>query len=375
MTQDADVEKMKITLKNYGYEYIQPIGYGAFSSVHLCQSIKYTHQFAVKKVAKNKLSPNEYDALISLDHPNIIKLYITFEDDESQYLVMEYCPNGSFHDKGDLSPEKFTYYAKQLLEALAFCHSKNIAHRDIKPDNIFLDQYDHPKLADFGLARHFDSNQTSVEKCGTLMYCAPEILKQQQQICPFKADIWALGITFYYMATGKKPFPNKTTDELKNAICFGELNYSNVTIDPQIRFLISKMTSINRKLRPTAEQLLQFPIFTPMKLGKLSRSSALLNAKKSIKMPYYCTGYSVPQGQIPLSRNQSFNVAPVTREKSQNTLNKASSIDLTNCEMSSDNNNNNNNVTIDSILSYRTNKLYPGVNKMNFQYRPFEKPK
>lgn len=366
-----DESKIKSTLEQHGYELVQPIGSGAFSCVYLCKSIKYYHFFAVKKVSKNKLSPNEYTALISLDHPNIIKLYITFEDDEFQYLVMEYCPNGSFKDQSCLTTERFVYYAKQILEALAYCHSKNIAHRDIKPANIFLDQYDHPKLADFGLARQFDSNSImSEEKCGTMMYCAPEILKQQQQVCPFKADIWALGITFFYMVTGKKPFPNKTVDELKSAIIFGELQYQDIEIDPQIRFLISKMTSVNAKLRPSAEQILQFPMFTPLK-SKLSKSSAIFS-KKSIKMPYYCTGYTVQQNQnqLPLARNLTISNTFSHQEKAQPTISKASSIGMGQNNVTPENN-----VTIDNILSYRTNKLFPSVNRMNCQYRPYGKPK
>lgn len=369
MSKEEEESKMKITLAKHGYELIQHIGSGAFSSVYLCKSTKYFNLFAIKKVSKNKLSPNEVDALISLDHPNIIKLYITFEDEESQYLVMEYCPNGSFRDRGCISSDKFIYYSKQILEALALCHSKKIAHRDIKPANIFLDQYDHPKLADFGLARHFDSNQTTDQKCGTLMFCAPEILKQQQQICPFKADIWALGVTFFFMITGKKPFPNKSIDELKSAIIFGEIIFPDIEIDPQIRFLISKMTTVNRKLRPTAEQLLQFPIFTPLKGGKLSRSSALFN-KKSIKMPYYCTGYSVAQGQIPLTRNQTLTNTFNSQELPQSAINKASSIDIEQSNLTPENAK-----SIENILSYRTNKLFPNVNRMNCQYRPYEKPK
>ncbi|KAK8872206.1 hypothetical protein M9Y10_007971 [Tritrichomonas musculus] len=369
MNED-EFEKMKNTLKKHGYEYIRPIGSGAFSSVHLCQATKYLHQFAIKKVSKNKISPNEYNALISLDHPNIIKLYVTFEDEDSQYLVMEYCPNGSLCDQGCLNSEKFISYSKQILEALNYCHSKNIAHRDIKPANIFLDQYDHPKLADFGLARQFDSNQTTEEKCGTLMYFAPEFLKQPQQICPFKADIWALGITFYYLITGKKPFPNKTIDELKNAIQFGEITFPNKEIDPQIRFLISKMTTINRKMRPTAEQLLQYPIYNSLKNGRLARSNCSLNCKKNIKMPYYCTGYSTNQAQLPLLRNQSLVNTYSTLEKPPQFITNVSSSDkalhLSSTQEGSTNK--------ESILSFNTNRLFPSVNKMNCQYKPFKKP-
>ena len=253
--------QMHETLSQKGYEYKEFLGKGGFSSVLLCHNKKYQHSFAIKKAIKHKLSMEEYNHLINLNHPNIIKLYDTFEDESSKYLVMEYCSNGTIKDKGNLPYEKFIYYAKQILNAIAFCHSNNIAHRDIKPENIFLDQYDHAKLADFGMAKHFQLDGKSNEKCGSLMFLAPEML-QCQEICPFKADIWALGITFFFMATGQYPFHASTREELAQMIFRGEINYNSYPLNPKIRFLLKKMTSKNQENRPTAEKLLELPMFS-----------------------------------------------------------------------------------------------------------------
>lgn len=258
---NADLLQIQETLSKHGYEYIKYIGKGGFSSVLLCQSMKYNQFFAVKRAIKHQLTENEFNHMVKLNHPSIIKLYDSFDDENSQYLVMEYCPNGTMQQKGKLNYDEFVHYAKQILEVIQFCHSRNIAHRDLKPDNIFFDQYDHIKLADFGMAKQFEYDQKSAEKCGSLMFVPPEML-HYQEISPFKADIWSLGITFFYMATGEYPFRNTNKEELKQQIFRGEIDFILFDIHPRIRVLINKMTNKDQNNRPTAERLLELPIFS-----------------------------------------------------------------------------------------------------------------
>lgn len=280
----ADELRTHQTLSQNGYEYVEFLGKGGFSNVLLCHNKKYCHPFAIKKAIKHKLTKSELTHLINLNHPHIIRIYDTFEDEFSNYLVMEYCSNGTIKDKGNLSYDKFVYYAKQILSAVAFCHSNNIAHRDIKPDNIFLDQYDHAKLGDFGMAKKFQDNEKSNEKCGSLLFTAPE-MHLYQEICPFKADIWALGITFFYMATGQYPFQATTREQMIQMISRGEIDYNYYPINPKIRFLLKKMTSKNSENRLSAEKLLELPIFTSenSKLpGLLVRDKSALRFNLSI---------------------------------------------------------------------------------------------
>ncbi|KAK8876027.1 hypothetical protein M9Y10_006211 [Tritrichomonas musculus] len=274
MDKFESAEQFQETLSEHGYEYKRNLGTGAFSTVFLCHRKKYSQDFAVKRTIRHGVTEFEYNAMVSLHHPNIVQLYDSFNDDSAHYLVMEYCPNGTLIDKGILSYEKFIFYAKQILEALSFCHSLNIAHRDIKPDNIFIDQYDHIKLADFGMANIFHNNCKTSEKCGSFCYVAPEMFRFRE-IDPFKADIWALGITFFYMVTGTVPFTFVSKDDLKEKILFGELDFYLYDFDPEICFLIRKMTEKNVKLRPTAEKLLKFPIFQSSYIRKSAMSRIL----------------------------------------------------------------------------------------------------
>lgn len=268
---EAEIKKITPILTQHGYEYKSFLGKGSFSIVLLCKSQKYQQDFAVKRAHKHKLSKFEYKSLISLNHPNIIKLYDAFEDDEAQYLVIEYCPNGTIRKYAPFQYNKFVYYAKQILCALDYCHKNNIAHRDIKTDNIFLDQHNQIRLADFGMSREFNDNKKSNEKCGSLIFLAPEIL-HYYEVCPFKADIWALGITFFFMITGKYPFQGKSREEIKHQILLGEIDFESHEIDQRIQFLISKMTTKSAKSRLSAEKLMQLPIFTPV----VSRRTSLV---------------------------------------------------------------------------------------------------
>lgn len=260
-----EIEQTKQTLFEHGYEFKQIIGNGGFSSVYLCHSTKYNQDFAVKQARKEKITKYEFNMLVSLDHPNIIKIYDVFEDECSQYLVMEYCPNGTILQKGKLTYEQFIFYSKQILNALEYCHSNKIAHRDIKPENILIDNYNNAKLADFGMAKIFDENSKSDEKCGTIKYFPPEMFLFEK-ICPFKADIWSLGITFYCMATGKYPFNYYSLHKLKQSILIGQLNFNN--IDQQIQILINKMTQRQPNLRPSAKKIISSQIYNISKNNK-----------------------------------------------------------------------------------------------------------
>lgn len=280
----SKLQKIQETLEQHGYEFKKIIGSGSFSNIMLCQSKKYQQDFAIKRTSKYRITESEYNTIKSLDHPNIIKLYDEFEDDCAQYLVMEYCSNGTLKQKKKISEEKFIYYAKQILSAVSYCHSKNIAHRDIKPDNIFIDQYDKIKLADFGYAKKLNYNEESNELCGSLRCFSPEKLSSPS-FCPFKADIWAIGITFYYMITGCFPFEAKYPEELKHYIIYDFIDFGILDIDSKIKYIIAKAVTKNPKLRPTAEELHKITLF----------SSKDDFSKKVLKNVYNPNIYSSPK--------------------------------------------------------------------------------
>lgn len=239
--QEFEIEQIKEIIKQHGYEYKEILKNDSFSYIFLCQHRSNGQKFVIKMSIKQQIVEDESKNLMELCHPYIIKLYDIFEDDVNEYLVLEYCPNGTIEQKGKLPYKKFVRYSKQILEAIKFCHSKNIALRDINPKNIYIDQYDQIKLTNFGMAKEFQNDETSNEKCSSLMFLAPELFLNKD-VCPFKTDIWALGVTFFYMETGSFPFKSSSIEKTKQMIERGDVNYSKYEMHPQIRFLISRMS-------------------------------------------------------------------------------------------------------------------------------------
>jgi serine/threonine-protein kinase len=149
-----------------------------------------------------------------LSHPNIVQVYDAGEDElddrEVSYIVMEYVPGGDLGklvvEKGPLKEKELARIGADVASGLAHAHRKGIIHRDIKPQNILIDDYGRPKLADFGVARALgatESTQTG-SYLGTASYSSPEQLRGEE-ITP-KSDAYSLGCTLYEAAVGEPPF-------------------------------------------------------------------------------------------------------------------------------------------------------------------------
>ena len=148
-------------------------------------------------------------------HKNIVRLYEYFETDKYLLFVIEVCAGGDLLNyvrrrrrlKEDLAKCLF----KQIIEALSYCHSKSILHRDIKLDNILLDANGRVKICDFGVGKIVKKGEKMTEQCGTPAYIAPEILRDQGYH-GFAVDIWSAGVVLFAMLYGTVPFkaPNMT---------------------------------------------------------------------------------------------------------------------------------------------------------------------
>ena len=259
------------TLAEKGYILQEEIGHGQHAIVFKVLSQKYNIEFAAKVFSlnneKNSHLKNIFNAekfaLLNIIHPNVILIYDYFIDNNHFYLILEYCPNGTLMNfiekKTFKTKEKLIFYFKEMLEALKFIHSKNIAHLDIKPANILFDKYFRLKISDFGLASNFEKNELIRGFLGSLLFMSPEQIKRQNYD-PFKADIWALGITFYLLATNENPWNFSNKIELENSISLGLINFPN-NLDLEIKSLILEMLNMNFKKRKTTDELLNLPIF------------------------------------------------------------------------------------------------------------------
>ena len=212
------MQELSSYLLIHGYTLLSPIGSGATAKCYLVQSNHYQISF-VCKVVETKVNKkadliektyySELEALSNIIHTNIIKLYDFFKHGTKLFLILEYCKGGSLDKIIETQPLNLSLlrnYLRQLIDSLAYCHSIPLAHHDLKPANIFLDEYNRIKLADFGLAQMIKGQDPmSQAYSGSIPFMAPEIF-DRKPYDPLKADVWALGVTVYQLLTGKLPF-------------------------------------------------------------------------------------------------------------------------------------------------------------------------
>ena len=205
------------------YEVVGLLGRGGMGTVYLAQDTRLERLAAVKLIhaslfpTQDALSLLLHDARASakLKHPGIVTVYEVSETDDSQpFLAMEHVSGSSLGDqiaRGNVSQTSAVETTLQVAEALQFAHQRGIIHRDIKPANILVDEQHVARLTDFGLAYQEEKSDAKNDALsGTLPYMAPEQFALEAQRPDGRTDIWALGVVFYEMLSGQRPFQSKT---------------------------------------------------------------------------------------------------------------------------------------------------------------------
>ncbi|CAF3405449.1 unnamed protein product [Rotaria sp. Silwood1] len=186
---------------------------------------------AIKILDKTKLDNNtqrlllrEITSMQQLYHPNIIRLYEVIETPNQTHIVTEYAPFGDLYTRittgGKIPEDEAKHIFAQITAAVNHMHSKNIVHRDIKSENVFFAKERLIKLGDFGFSTYSDKNQTLTTFCGSPPYAAPELYRDENYIGIY-VDIWAMGITLFFMVTALMPFRAENMGKLKRSIIDG----------------------------------------------------------------------------------------------------------------------------------------------------------
>jgi len=211
-----------------GFEDLTQIGKGGFSTVYRALQPSAGRHVAVKVLSAQlddddtRRFERECQALGSLTgHPGICTLYSFGRTDEDHpFLVLELC-NGSLGDRiranGPLTPEATVTVLRRLAQALGHAHERGILHRDVKPENVLLTQFDQPVLGDFGIARMQDGWQTTSSLVtASLSHAAPEVLDGEPPTAA--SDIWSLASSGYQLLTGAAPFRRNTDESSANML-------------------------------------------------------------------------------------------------------------------------------------------------------------
>ncbi|KAG2389195.1 hypothetical protein C9374_014595 [Naegleria lovaniensis] len=242
------------------------LGRGSYGVVRYAHHVDdYNEKRAIKIIKRGNVSDMsrldiEIQAMQMLKHKNVVQLYEVLEDDEYVYLVIELCGGGSLyeHIKDKPFDEKLArYYFNQLVDGLSYCHEMGVCHRDLRLENLLLDNEGHLKITDFGQARIFKKGWDlfSTQLVGSLYHLSPEQI-EGKVYAGEKIDIWSAGIILYCFVTSKLPFcssdVNTMFDDIKNA----RYTYpDDVEVSVECQELIFGMLQPNPKVRATLKQI------------------------------------------------------------------------------------------------------------------------
>lgn len=251
------------TIKNVcleDFQVIKVIGRGSFGKVCLVQYKSTKEFYAMKSLKKDVLLDHEQvestllekKILEHLDHPFLLGMVFCFQTIERIYFVMPFIRGGELfqHLKTvKCFPEdKVRFYAAIIGLALDYLHKNDIIYRDIKPENILIEEDGYLKLIDFGMAKTLKDDEKATSFCGTPEYLAPEVITGEGH--NKSADWWSYGILIYEMIFGIPPFYCDNTEKMYDLIAYGELKFpKKFGVSDGVKDLIRKLLNKNQEER------------------------------------------------------------------------------------------------------------------------------
>ncbi|XP_022895308.1 calcium-dependent protein kinase 11-like [Olea europaea var. sylvestris] len=257
------------------YNLGRKLGQGQFGTTYHCTEKATGIEYACKSIPKRKLLCREdYDDVwreIQImhhlsEHPHVVRIKGTYEDNVFVHLVMELCAGGELFDrivqKGHYSEKKAAHLMKTIVGVVEACHSLGVMHRDLKPENFLFDTPDEDaklKATDFGLSVFFKPGQYLSDVVGSPYYVAPEVLHKYYG---HESDVWSAGVILYILLCGVPPFWAETDNGIFRQILKGKIDFESEpwpNISDSAKDLIGKMLDRDPRRRISAHEVLCHP--------------------------------------------------------------------------------------------------------------------
>lgn len=257
------------------YQFVKFITAGTSGYVWECRHCQTGEPVACKAVPLENILCDEFwqhfkNELIihsRIRHSSIAQLKDVLLDSTYIYVMIEMCDGGDLNtyveSNGPLPEDQARHFFWRIMESILYIHNLGVAHRDIKLENILITRSGNVKLTDFGLCKQQDEGGKSLTACGTLIYAAPEVIKQE----PYdgmKADVWSAGIVLYAMIANHLPWvmDNSLPQDSLWAETVRQITEGDIQTPPgswEVRDLIESMLTVDPDERPSAADVLQHP--------------------------------------------------------------------------------------------------------------------
>ncbi|KAK6930369.1 NAF domain [Dillenia turbinata] len=258
MVREKESGEEKKGMRLGKYELGRTVGEGNFGKVKFAKHLDSGQSFAVKILEKNRILDlkisdqikREIGTLKLLKHPNVVLLHEVLASKTKIYMVLEYVTGGELFDKiatkGKLPEAEGRKLFQQLIDGVSYCHDKGIFHRDLKLENILVDEKGNIKISDFGLSalpQHLRDDGLLHTTCGSPNYVAPEVLANRgyDGAC---SDVWSCGVILFVILTGFLPFDDRNLAVLYQKIFKGDIQMPK-WLSPGARNLIGRILDPN----------------------------------------------------------------------------------------------------------------------------------
>ena len=273
--EDLSLKIGKNNLGRYNFESI--LGQGSSGTIYLVQDLENGQTLCCKTIPKETIGSGleekniavEVESLMKMNHPNIVKFHDFCVDSNFFYIFEEYCKGENLLSiinekimKGEfLEEESVKKIMRQILDAINYMHKNGVAHRDMKPENIIVENAKDGefrlKIVDFGLAAFSTEKDLLSTFCGSIYYLPPEMLNSKSYVGS-KVDVWSVGVILFVLLTNQLPFENDNIMEILKLITNSMFTIpEGVYLSDAAFRLINRMLDPNPETRITAEDALR----------------------------------------------------------------------------------------------------------------------